>query len=111
MNLAAEQFLGRHDFSAFCRAKAETDNRVCELVEAFWRPENRPGDWVFRISADRFLHGMVRTVVGTLLMIGNGKLDAAGLASILASRDRRRAGRAAPARGLVLHEVAYPADV
>ena len=71
----------------------------------------REGDWVFRITADRFLHGMVRTIVGSLMDVGFGKIIEEEFRHILGSKDRRRAGQAAPARGLVLQEVAYPDHV
>ncbi len=107
MNTAAGYLLGRHDFSAFCRTRSETINRVCDIRRACWAMEHEPSEWVFEISADRFLHGMVRAVVGTLLDVGHGKRHPDNIPVILASGDRRRAGAAAPARGLVLEEVTY----
>lgn len=111
MNRAARALLGRHDFSAFCRTRSETTNRVCTVEEARWEPDGRPGDWRFVIAADRFLHGMVRAVVGTLLEVGRGRRPEDGLADVLAAGDRRAAGPAAPARGLVLDRVDYPEPV
>jgi tRNA pseudouridine38-40 synthase len=107
MNAAAEGLLGRHDFDAFCIAQSATRNRVCEIRSARWRPEERLGDWRFEIAADRFLHGMVRAIVGTLVQVGQGRRQPDAIATILASRDRRFAGPAAPAHGLVLAEVQY----
>lgn len=108
MNAAAGMLLGERDFSAFCRTKSETKNRVCRIDTAVWIAEARTGDWYFSISANRFLHGMVRTIVGTLMEVGHGKRPIDELLSILESRDRRLAGQAAPARGLVLEQVTYP---
>jgi tRNA pseudouridine38-40 synthase len=107
MNRAARHLLGKHDFDAFCRARSETTNRICTVYEASWHREARPGDWTFAIEADRFLHGMVRSIVGTLLQVGHNRRDGEQLPDVLASRDRRRAGPAAPAHGLVLEEVSY----
>ena len=63
--------------------------------------------WDFVIAADRFLHGMVRAVVGTMLEIGRGKRESGAVQTILAARDRRQAGAAAPPGGLVLERVDY----
>ena len=108
MNRAAAAILGRHDFTSFCRTASETINRTCVVETAHWVPDGRAGDWRFEITADRFLHGMVRTVVGTLLDVGRGKRPETALADALAARDRRAAGAAAPPHGLVLHRVDYP---
>ena len=107
MNHAAETLLGTHHFGALCRTRSETQNRICTVEHARWIAEDRLGDWRFEIAADRFLHGMVRAAVGTLIEIGHGKRPADDLARVLASQDRREAGRAAPAHGLVLEHVAY----
>ncbi len=107
MNRAAQALLGTHDFDAFCRTQSATENRICTVETARWAPEERPGDWRFEIAADRFLHGMVRALVGTLVDIGQGRRPENDLLRVLATRDRREAGPAAPAHGLVLEHVAY----
>lgn len=108
MNQAAEALLGCHDFSALCRTRSETKNRVCTVERARWVPDGRPGDWRFEMAADRFLHGMVRAAVGTLLDVGRGRRPPETLPEMLTMRDRRAAGPAAPPHGLVLHAVDYP---
>jgi tRNA pseudouridine38-40 synthase len=107
MNEAAAFLTGEHHFGAFCITQSATRNRVCTVELARWVPEPRPGDWRFEIAADRFLHGMVRAVVGTLLQIGRRRRQPEELRDILASRDRRLAGPAAPPHGLVLEHVTY----
>jgi tRNA pseudouridine38-40 synthase len=107
MNSAAMHLPGERDFSAFCIARSATINRVCTVKAARWRPEERQGDWCFEIEADRFLHGMVRAIVGTLIAIGRGRREVDSIVEVLESRDRRLAGPAAPARGLVLERIDY----
>lgn len=112
MNESATKLLGHRDFDSFCRTKSETTNRVCTVYRARWIPEPSPisgqsSNWRFEIVADRFLHGMVRTIVGTLVEIGHGARQPDDISAILDDRDRRSAGAAAPAHGLVLEHVVY----
>jgi tRNA pseudouridine38-40 synthase len=107
MNTAAALFMGQHDFSSFCRTKSETTNRRCHVYEAAWSAGPYPGRWDFVVRADRFLHGMVRSMVGTLLDIGHHKQEPTIIPYILDATDRTLAGPAAPAHGLVLEAVGY----
>lgn len=107
MNAAAAYLLGEHHFGAFCRTQSETQNRVCTLFRAHWAPESRPNFWRFEIEGNRFLHGMVRAIVGTLVQVGQGKRQPEDLLMILETQDRRAAGYAAPPHGLVLEHVLY----
>lgn len=111
MNGAAGHLVGTHDFDAFCRSASDTENRICTVTRAAWSADRRPGDWRFDIEADRFLHGMVRAVVGTLLEIGRERRPLDDVSRILESRDRRLAGPAASPRGLVLETVTYDGEV
>jgi tRNA pseudouridine38-40 synthase len=98
-----------HDFEAFSRVKTDVSNFECTIFEACWKEENY--GHVFYVRANRFLRGMVRAMVGTLLDVGTGKtsLDEFGL--ILAKRDRKKAGRSVPPEGLFLNSVSYPASL
>jgi tRNA pseudouridine38-40 synthase len=110
MNKAAEILHNHTDFESFSKVKTDVKTFECRIDRAEW--EQKPtGDLVFHIQANRFLHGMVRAIVGTLLEVGQGRLSIADFEQIILARDRRRAGRAAPAEGLSLVKVGYPMEV
>ena len=110
MNKAAERLLYHTDFESFSKVKTDVRTFNCRIDFAYW--EQKPnGDLMFHIRADRFLRGMVRAIVGTLLLVGQERLSAEGFEQIILDRDRRRAGRSAPAEGLSLVEVGYPPEV
>lgn len=102
---AAECFIGTYDFSAFkasggsaktsVRTIANTSLNVCEDI------------FKFEIAGNGFLYNMVRIITGTLIEVGIGKISANSIPEIIESRDRKRAGRTAPAHGLYLVEVYY----
>jgi tRNA pseudouridine38-40 synthase len=96
---------GRHDFSAF-RAAAGRDHPPTCVIRALHVFRRRDRIALF-VSADRFLHHMVRNIVGSAVEVGRGAHPHAWLAEVLAARDRRRAGPTAPAHGLTLIRVMY----
>lgn len=108
MREALAMLPGRRDWSAFAGAACAVEDRVRNLTEASLE-EPAPFLWRLAFTADGFLNHMVRNLVGTLLEIARGRIPASKIASILESGDRRLAGPAAPARGLVLERVSYPA--
>jgi len=106
MNEAAKLLLTHTDFQCFSKVKTEVNTFECSIMRAFWKVD---GDiLVFTIVGNRFLRGMVRAIVGTLMEIGMGKWTAADLKRILESKSRQEAGRAVPANGLHLVRVTYP---
>lgn len=108
MNEAAAVLLRYEDFTTFSKVKGDTKHYNCNMYEAIWQQE---GDMLqFTIRANRFLRGMVRLVVGTLLDVGKEKLTVEAFEQIIASKDRSKASGAAPAEGLYLAKVAYPED-
>ena len=111
MNKAANSMMGIHDFECFSRVKTDVKNFICEVNEAHWVEYHDSGILKFRISANRFLRGMVRAIVGTLLDIGEGRMKTEEIKVILKSRDRKKAGRAVPAKGLYLTKIVYPTSL
>ncbi|WP_114751700.1 tRNA pseudouridine(38-40) synthase TruA [Pleomorphovibrio marinus] len=109
MNDLARMLLKQGDFECFSKVKTNVNHFHCEIKKAFW--EQKGEQMIFHIVADRFLRGMVRAIVGTLLLAGRGKLDEKDFKEILESRNRSKAGAAAPPGGLFLAKVAYPPDL
>lgn len=97
------------DFESFSKVKTEVNHFDCEIFEIEWRRESN--DYIFFVSANRFLRGMVRAMVGTLLDMGTGKLSPNQLVTILEQKDRRAASRSVPPQGLFLSSVIYPNDI
>ena len=106
MKKATTHLIGEHDFSAFRTVGSPTRTTVRRVIRAEWK-RGRDGLVRFEIEANGFLKQMVRSIIGTLVEIGKGKLDAAEFRKILDSKDRKKAGPTAPAQGLFLKEVKY----
>jgi tRNA pseudouridine38-40 synthase len=106
---ATEAIIGTHDFASFAgvnsAASEAPKTTIRSISAATWCLR---GDMLeFTVSANAFLPHMVRNLVGTLLLVGGGRLDERGFREVLAARDRRVAGPTAPARGLCLAKVEY----
>jgi tRNA pseudouridine38-40 synthase len=107
MNEAASLLLGEHDFASFCKLR-EGATTIRTLLELSWV---RSGDVLeATVRADAFCHNMVRSLVGCLVSIGEGRRDPGWAAEVLARRARDPAVTVVPAHGLTLEEVGYPAD-
>ncbi|MDP2808378.1 MAG: tRNA pseudouridine(38-40) synthase TruA [bacterium] len=96
---------GKHDFTAFASAQAEVDNFTVNVARAGWKDFG--GVLSFEILADRFLHNMVRIIVGTMIDTARGHLKPEDMKRILEAKDRTLAGKTAPACGLCLVRVEY----
>ena len=115
MQLGCDPLIGEHDFSSFCRrpkpmpdaAPPSMTRRVQLARWADARSEYGPGVLRFEIRANAFCHQMVRSIVGTLVDVGLGRLRAGDVRGILVARDRAGAGTVAPPHGLCLWEVGY----
>lgn len=106
LRLGADPFVGEHDFAAFCRKGPEGTTTVRRVLRSHW---DDLGDGVLRyeIRANAFCWQMVRSVVGTQVEIGRGRMTAGDVLTIIRSRDRARAGPLAPPEGLCLWQVDY----
>ncbi len=106
MQAAAQHLRGEHDFAAFGRpTHPQSTNTVRRIYRAEW---TKPGPTLtFTVEANAFLQRMVRSIVGTLVKVGDGSISPEAFAAILASADRKRAGPTAPPQGLSLIDVQY----
>jgi tRNA pseudouridine38-40 synthase len=111
MTAAADSILGDHSFRAFAvkGTAPEGDDHHCTVSHARWRP--REGGLVFEIQADRFMHHMVRFLVGTMLDIGQGRRDPGTIAELLEQSDNSQVSPPAPPHALFLDRVEYPPDL
>lgn len=106
MNEAAKVLMEYDDFTSFAKLHTQVKTNICHLTEAHWDTVGE--EWVFTIRSNRFLRNMVRSVTGTLLDVGRGKLSIDGLREIVEKKDRCAAGVSMPACGLFLTKVEYP---
>ena len=106
MNKGAQILLDTKDFGAFCKSGSDVNTTLCDLMVCKWTVDGH--QLKLDISANRFLRNMVRAVVGTLLDLGQGKIDLAELQKIVDSGERKNAGSSADAQGLFLSDIQYP---
>ncbi|MEZ4903635.1 MAG: tRNA pseudouridine synthase A [Spirosomataceae bacterium] len=105
MNEAAEILLQYEDFESFSKIHTDVKTFLCQIEYAYW--QETPIGLIFKIKSNRFLRGMVRAIVGTLLEIGQEKRSCAQFEQIILSKNRKNAAAQAPACGLFLTEVGY----
>ncbi len=111
MNEAAALLKAFQNFEAFSKVGSPTKYPyLCIIYEAYWHVEIN-GHIVFRITANRFLRGMVRAIVSNLLKVGLGQRSVTDFQDIIQQQDRRLSAGLVPPTGLVLQEVVYPPDI
>jgi tRNA pseudouridine38-40 synthase len=103
---AADVLVGTQDFATF-GTPPQGEVTVREVLEARWDVSNGGHEHRFTITANAFLYRMVRSIMGTLVMVGQERMTVDGFRAILAARDRQQSGPAAPPQGLTLTEVKY----
>ena len=110
MNEAAAMLPEFDDFTSFAKLNSNNKTNRCRIMRAEWTVDGQ-GVLCFTIRADRFLRNMVRAIVGTLVDVGRGRYTPQEFRAIVASRDLSRSSAGAPAQGLFLSDVRYPAEV
>lgn len=105
LNSISKIFNGIKDCSSFCKKNEEVDNKICEIYDAKWYEKDDLT--IFEISANRFLHGMVRTIIGTILKATKMNNSINYIEKIFSEKSREAAPMAVPAHGLFLFKVEY----
>lgn len=105
LNLLSTVLIGTNDFTGLSRKNPLQENKVCTIYSAYWKEIKKMV--VFRIEADRFLHGMVRIIVATLLNAQKQNLGRKSIINVLSKKNPLLASGAAPAKGLFLYKVLY----
>jgi tRNA pseudouridine38-40 synthase len=105
MNTAAKILLQHTDFQCFSKVHTDVFTYNCTIEYAFWVETET--QLIFHIKANRFLRGMVRAIVGTLMQVGLGKMNLEAFEKVILSKSRQQASGAVPAHGLHLVEVNY----
>lgn len=112
MRRASETLLGTHDFTSYSKVPdgqsdiAVVKSRICTIKKIRWI--ERKKQIMFEIEANRFLHSMVRLIVGTLIQVGGGRMSVSEFEAVLKAKNVDYAGAAASPAGLFLWSVAYP---
>lgn len=97
--------IGQKDFTSFCKSISDTENKICNIYNIKWKESK--GMILFFIEADRYLHGMVRSIIGTLLHSAKKELNENYIDEVFSAKNRAAAGEAVPAKGLFLYKVKY----
>ncbi|MGB1103200.1 MAG: tRNA pseudouridine(38-40) synthase TruA [Crocinitomicaceae bacterium] len=105
MNKAAALLIGEQNFKCFSKPITGGSTFICDVEYAAWK--KTVNGYQFTIKANRFLRNMIRAIVGTLIEVGQGRWNLADFEKIIASQDRTKAGKSAPAQGLFLAKIEY----
>lgn len=110
MNEAASHLLSVTDFTSFSKVNTQTKTNNCNVTFAQWTKLN-DAQYVFKITANRFLQNMVRAIVGSLLEIGKGKINLEEFKTIVANKNRSGAGMSVSGHALYLTSIQYPTSI
>lgn len=106
MNEAAQTLFDYTDFTSFSKLHTDVKTNNCRITHAAWAQED--DQWVFTITADRFLRNMVRAIVGTLVEVGRHKMTVDEFCHVIERKDRCAAGTSMPGHALFLWDITYP---
>jgi tRNA pseudouridine38-40 synthase len=110
MNEAAKILLRHRDFTSFSKHHTQNKTNLCHITKAKWHKSGEH-EYRFTVASDRFLRGMVRAIVGTLVLVGRNKLSLSEFENVIRERDRAKAGANAPSNALFLTGIKYPPKI
>jgi tRNA pseudouridine38-40 synthase len=108
LHALADILPGEGDFPSFAKRRSQVSTHRCTILESRW--ERQEDGWTYRVTGDRFLRGMVRGLVGTMLQAARGRISIDGFRSILMRADNTATDFSPPGRGLTLVQVTFPAS-
>jgi tRNA pseudouridine38-40 synthase len=106
LNQAAGLMTEFEDFTTFCKLNSDVRTMICKISESYW--EQNGDQYVYRITADRFLRGMIRLIVGMCLNVSRGKLSPDEVREAIRNKQRTGQDWSVPASGLMLCDIRYP---
>ena len=109
MNTACNVLKEYSDFTSFSKLHSDAKTNICNISSAEWIEDD--DEIIFLITANRFLRNMVRAIVGTMVNLGSGKIGIEDFRKIIETKDRCKAGKSAPAKGLFLTDINYPDNI
>jgi tRNA pseudouridine38-40 synthase len=109
LDAAAAMVTANEDFTSFAKRNTQAKTRLCTILNSGWQEEGEC--LVYRVTANRFLRGMVRGLVGTMLQVGRGKINVEEFAAIIAKKDNQLADFSAPGHGLFLFRISFPDSI
>lgn len=106
LDSVAKEVIGTHDFTSFAKKRTQVYTHICTINRCEWVRTDQ--GWIFEVEGNRFLRGMVRALVGTMVKVGRGRMEIDDFRKVILSKDSAMADFSAPAHGLILDEVIYP---
>lgn len=108
MNAAAQLLLSYNEFFPFCKTNTEVKTMICDLKRSEWILNESTDELIYYVSANRFLRGMIRLIVGMCLNVGTGKVDLATVKTAMEQQIRLKKSWSVPPQGLFLCDIRYP---
>ncbi len=105
----ASSIIGHKDFTSFSKRNTQVDTKICTISKSIWFKNNE--NLIYHVKSNRFLRGMVKGLVGTMLQVGRGIISKSDFANIIEAEDCTKANFSTPAKGLFLTAVEYPASI